>query len=247
MKHFITIFGLILGLYTPFLAFGKDYNASLFGIKSNGSTLNTKAIQKAIDYIHDQGGGRLVFYVGRYLTGSILLKSNVTLKLHEGAVLVGAPSVYDYLFNGQIKALIHAEGQENIAISGQGVIEGNGLTLLDAIHDQAEKGFLQKEKLSIPGLLYFSQCTGIQVDSVNLWGAAGKVQVYNGCKQVLISKIAVISKVSTDNTGFMFSSCSAVLLQDSYVETAGKSFIDGGNNLDMEVKRTFDAHGVHIL
>ena len=43
----------------------KDYNASLFGIKSNGTTLNTTAIQKAIDYIHENGGGRLVFYVGR--------------------------------------------------------------------------------------------------------------------------------------------------------------------------------------
>ena len=62
----------------------KDYNASLFGIKSNGTTLNTSSIQKAIDYIHSEGGGRLVFYVGRYLTGSIELKSNVTIHLNEG-------------------------------------------------------------------------------------------------------------------------------------------------------------------
>ena len=44
----------------------KDYNASLFGIKSNGTTMNTTAIQKAIDYIHEQGGGRLVFYAVSY-------------------------------------------------------------------------------------------------------------------------------------------------------------------------------------
>src|SRR5690554_5586558 len=66
------------------------YNASFFGIKSNGTTLNTTAIQKAIDYISEQGGGELNFYVGRYLTGTIELKSNVTLILHEGAVLVGS-------------------------------------------------------------------------------------------------------------------------------------------------------------
>lgn len=68
----------------------KDYNASLFGIKSNGTTLNTSSIQKAIDYIHSEGGGRLVFYVGRYLTGSINLRSNVTIQLNEGAVLLGS-------------------------------------------------------------------------------------------------------------------------------------------------------------
>jgi polygalacturonase len=48
----------------------KDYNASLFGTKSNGTTMNTTSIQKGIDYINENGGGRLVFYVGRYLTGT---------------------------------------------------------------------------------------------------------------------------------------------------------------------------------
>ncbi|SEM32141.1 Glycosyl hydrolases family 28 [bacterium A37T11] len=247
MKRFFTTFGLLLGFCSPFLAISKDYQASLFGIKSNGSTLNTKAIQKAIDYIHDQGGGRLVFYVGRYLTGSIQLKSNVTLKLHEGAVLVGATSVYDYMANGQPQALIHAEGQENIGISGLGVIEGNGRYLLDAIHDQQEKGFLTKESPTIPGLLDFRQCKGIQVDSVNFWGAAGKVQVYSACKQVRITRIAVISKISTGNTGLIFSNCSAVSLTDSYVETSGKPFLDEGNNVDMEVKHTSDAKGIPIF
>jgi polygalacturonase len=61
----------------------KDYNASMFGAKSNGTTLNTSSIQKGIDYISENGGGRLVFYVGRYLTGTIYLKSNVTIHRQE--------------------------------------------------------------------------------------------------------------------------------------------------------------------
>ncbi|PZP45359.1 MAG: endopygalactorunase, partial [Pseudopedobacter saltans] len=80
----------------PFFLWAKDYNASLFSIYADGQTNNTKSIQKAIDFIHENGGGRLVFYVGRYLTGTIFLKSNVTIKLEEGAVLVGASSLYDY-------------------------------------------------------------------------------------------------------------------------------------------------------
>ena len=73
---------LILLLYSASLL-AKDYNASLFGIKSNGTTLNTTSIQKTIDYINENGGGRLVFYVGRYLTGTIHLKSNVTIQLED--------------------------------------------------------------------------------------------------------------------------------------------------------------------
>src|SRR5215813_15627186 len=78
------------------LSAAKDYPASLFGIYSDGVTLNTRSIQFAIDYIHQQGGGRLVFDVGRFLTGSIHLKSNVTLHLLEGAVLLGSLNPFDY-------------------------------------------------------------------------------------------------------------------------------------------------------
>ena len=59
------------------------YYASKFGIRSDGVTMNTRSIQFAIDWIAEQGGGTLRFWVGRYLTGSIHLKSNVTIELME--------------------------------------------------------------------------------------------------------------------------------------------------------------------
>ena len=96
----------------------KDYNASLFGIKSNGTTLNTSSIQKAIDYIHSEGGGRLVFYVGRYLTGSINLRSNVTIQLNEGAVLLGSTNPYDYPIDSSYCALVRAVKVDNVPARG---------------------------------------------------------------------------------------------------------------------------------
>ena len=78
MKPFrLVLFLLLLAIANKLPA--KDYKASLFGIKSDGLTLNTTSIQKAIDYISENGGGRLVFYVGRYLTGSIFLKENLAV------------------------------------------------------------------------------------------------------------------------------------------------------------------------
>src|SRR5688572_2184412 len=91
-KHFI----ILIVCFQCLQSTAKDYPASLFGIYSDGVTLNTRSIQFAIDYIQQQGGGRLVFDVGRFLTGSIHLKSNVTLHLLEGAVLLGALNPMDY-------------------------------------------------------------------------------------------------------------------------------------------------------
>jgi polygalacturonase len=74
-KYFV----LLLVCFQCLQSSAKDYPASLFGIYSDGVTLNTRSIQFAIDYIQQQGGGRLVFDVGRFLSGSIHLKSNVTI------------------------------------------------------------------------------------------------------------------------------------------------------------------------
>ena len=99
----------------------KDYPASLFGIYSDGVTLNTRSIQFAIDHIQQQGGGRLVFDVGRFLTGSIHLKSGVSLHLLEGAVLLGSLNPFDY-DRQRLTALLLCQDQQDIAITGKGVI-----------------------------------------------------------------------------------------------------------------------------
>src|SRR5215510_12727445 len=93
IKKFLIVFTICLECLS---SSAKDYPASLFGIYSDGVTLNTRSIQFAIDYINQQGGGRLVFDVGRFLTGSIHLKSNTTIHLKEGAVLVGTLNPFDY-------------------------------------------------------------------------------------------------------------------------------------------------------
>src|SRR5450759_5071914 len=117
---------LALALVCSLQLSATDYKASTFGIKSNGTTMNTTSIQAAINYISDNGGGRLVFYVGRYLTGTIQLKSNVIIVLEEGAILVGSTNIYDYNIDNPYCSLIFAEKQENIGITGKGVIDSQG-------------------------------------------------------------------------------------------------------------------------
>ena len=111
--------------------------------KSNGTTLNTNSIQKGIDYISENGGGRLVFYVGRYLTGTIYLKSNVTIHLEEGAILVGSDNPFDYEMNFNWTALIFALDQQNIGITGKGVIDGQGFQVANNLVDMIHKGVVK--------------------------------------------------------------------------------------------------------
>ena len=88
MKKSLSLIVSVIFMVLPIKA--EIHQASSFGIKSDGVTLNTRSIQAGIDFISAHGGGVLEFSVGRYLTGSIHLKSNVEIRLLEGAVLVGS-------------------------------------------------------------------------------------------------------------------------------------------------------------
>ena len=147
----------ILVLFAGVAAFAQtDQTATVWGVRSDGVTDNTGSIQRAIDYISAHGGGTLHFYVGRYLTGAIQLKSNVTIHLAEAAVLVGSTNIYDYK---GAPALIWADGAENVAVTGLGVIEGRGKALQASIDAQVAKGQLPAGT-ALPTLVSFENCTG---------------------------------------------------------------------------------------
>ena len=111
------LFALTLSLICSAQLWAKDYQVADFGVMADGTTLNTRAIQRAIDLIHEQGGGRLIFPLGRYLSGTLHLRSGVTLHLENGAVLMGSNNPYDYDRVPNLNtAFLLAVGQE-VAVS----------------------------------------------------------------------------------------------------------------------------------
>ena len=74
----------------------KDYYVADFGAKADGVTLNSASIQAAIDFASANGGGRVVFTPGNWVTGTIYVKDNVTLHLEQGATLLGSTNPWDY-------------------------------------------------------------------------------------------------------------------------------------------------------
>ena len=112
-----------------------DYVITSYGAVGDGRTKNTAAFAKAIADCNEKGGGRVVVPAGMWLTGPIELKSNVDLHLEKGAVIMFSADFDDYpLINTSFEGFftyrcispIYAKELENVAITGEGVIDGNG-------------------------------------------------------------------------------------------------------------------------
>jgi exo-poly-alpha-galacturonosidase len=113
----------------------KRFVITAFGAVGDGKTLNTKAIQGAIDRCSTNGGGVLVVPQGTFITGSIFLKQGVNLCVEKGGVLKGSQNTNDYpwidtrIAGLEMKwpaALVNADGVTNLQLTGEGTIDGSG-------------------------------------------------------------------------------------------------------------------------
>jgi polygalacturonase len=205
---------------------GDDYKASAFGIRSNGITLNTRSIQYAVDYIHARGGGRLVFEVGRYLTGTIQLKSNVGIELKEGAVLLGSLNPFDY-DKHRFTALLLGDSLQNISITGKGVIDGQGRQVAANIVALVHSGVIsdplvqdRPNETLRPMLVYLRSCNNVTVKNVTLKDAASWVETYDQCSNVTIDSITVNSKAYWNNDGIDIVDCANTNITNCFIDAA---------------------------
>ena len=112
----------------------KIYNIVKFGAIGNGIHLNTKEINQAIIECNKNGGGTILIPKGKFLTGTITLLSNVNIKLESGAEIIGSKKISDYMimpdgyyYSGiNYAGIFFGNNIENISISGNGKIDGNG-------------------------------------------------------------------------------------------------------------------------
>ena len=110
-------------------------NIADFGGNGNGTALNTDAFKAAVEWLSERGGGRLEVPAGIWFTGPIELKSNIELHLCENAVILFSSdrdlyplieTSFEGLDTWRCESPIHADGAVNVAITGKGVIDGNG-------------------------------------------------------------------------------------------------------------------------
>lgn len=135
MKSIKSIVGLVL-LLVSLTAWSENVDMKQLGADASGKNLNTALINNTIERLSANGGGTLNFTVGKYLTGAIRLKSNITINLESGATLLFSDNFDDYLpfvemrYEGVVmnsfSPLLYAVDEENITIRGRGIIDGQG-------------------------------------------------------------------------------------------------------------------------
>jgi hypothetical protein len=226
---------LLLFLLTQATLWSKDYNITQTGAIPDGKTLNTKAIQSAIDQAAADGGGRVIIPAGKFLSGSIVLKSGVELHLEKNAVLLGSTHPEDYiqLHNNTCvgyKALLLAYEAENISLTGKGELDGQGARLarnidslfyigkIDTVayelQERRPKWFLR------PQVIQFMNCKNIQVTGVTVKNSACWVQTYVLCENLTIDKIRVESDAFWNNDGIDIVDCRKVRVTNCDINAA---------------------------
>jgi hypothetical protein len=211
---------IIFQLFTQQLFADSFYNVTDHGVNGNGVTINTKNIQKVIDECAAKGGGTIFFPTGKYISGTIFFRSNITLYLDAGAELLGNTDLADYpstipalrSYTDQYteRSLIYAEKLDHISIIGQGTINGQG-----------DKFPIRTQPLKVrPFIIRMIECTNIRLKDVTLKNGAMWTQHYLACENLFIDNIHVDSRAyNVNNDGIDLDGCSRVMISNSYFIT----------------------------
>ena len=207
---------------SPIIAGEVLYDVRDYGAKGDGKMLCTATIQKVIDTCSASGGGTVYLPTGTFLTGTIILKTGVTLKLDPACTLLGSTDLMDYpptvqafrsyTDNYTDKSLIYAEKAERIAITGGGTIDGQGASF---------KGPYKVR----PYMIRIIQCRNVTVEDVAINNSPMWVQHYLACDDVRITGVTVRSLVNQNNDGIDIDSCHRVVISNCNIESGDDAIV----------------------
>ena len=223
-----------------------DFNVREFGAIPDGITNNTESIQKAIDECARCGGGRVVLSCGVYMTGSIILRSNVEVHIESSATLLGSPRCEDYpekqnlthvisenLPRRRNACLIFAENEEYISITGKGKIDCNGKSFV--VEKTGEWTSWQYQRIDAPTpprVVFFTGCKNVLVEDITMVNQpAGWSYWIHDCDFVNFHKCNILAEVEyPNNDGIHINSSRNVNISNCNIETGDDCIIVRANN-----------------
>jgi polygalacturonase len=175
------------------------YNIKTFGAVGDAKTLDTQAIQLAIDQASRHGGGTVFIPAGSYLTKTIILKDNITLRIDNGATILASTDMHEFLPDlGSFKdsggrrfgaSVLFASDAKNITIEGDGVIDGQGY----------KEFYPVDQDIARPSIIRFIRCSNVKVKDITLLNSAAWVSHYVECEDLLIRGITIRSYSNNNN------------------------------------------------
>lgn len=224
MKRFLTFFLFTL-LYINVSA-TIAYDVRVYGARGDGKTLDSPAINAAIDACAGEGGGTVVLPAGNYLCGSIHLKSNIELHLTPGATIIatdqqgaydesevfGGPEYQDGGHTYFHNSLIWAEGQTNVSITGRGTIDGRGLTR----HDTETAGNVQGGSIGMGDKsIALKLCRNVLIRDITIYRGGHFAIIVTGCDYATIDNV----QIDTNRDGIDIDCCRFVTVSNCKVNT----------------------------
>lgn len=208
------------------------FDVRTFGAVGDGRTLNTAAIQKAVDACAASGGGEVLVAGGKFVTGTIYLKDNVTLHLAAGGALWGSTNIADYATDTHKniyadeshmdRCLIFARGAKNIGITGRGTIDGRG----EKAH------FPNPGSKQRPMLIRFLECTNVRMRDVTLLNPAAWTTAWLYCEDIVVDGVSIRSRANSNGDGLDFDGCRNVRVNNCAFDTSDDSICLQGSRAD---------------
>ncbi|SRR6266498_140759 len=190
-----------------------------YGAVGDGKAVNTDAFRKAIAACNNAGGGELIIPPGTFLTGPLELASNMALVLEKGATIRASENFTDFDNPGQDTVfsksramalpLIRGANLTNVAIRGEGTIDGAGAVWWQRFRNERAAGAPQEGQPTQPGqpvahprpkLIWLIGCTRVHIQGVTLKDSPQFHLVPNRCHEVTIEDVKVISPEDSPNT-----------------------------------------------
>ncbi len=214
----------------PVTLLANDFKVTDFGAVGDGVTINTKYINNAIEACFQAGGGRVYFPAGSFVSGTIVLKSNVHLYLETGSVLYGSTDLADYQViipsfrsytdvNYVDKSLIYAEKADNLGISGKGIIDGKGG------HDEFKFSNDPSHYKERPFLIRMVECSYVTIEDITIKDSPMWVQHYLACESLIIDRITVRSEVNVNNDGIDIDCCRNVRISGCDIRSGDDAIV----------------------
>ena len=203
----------------------RTYNVREFGAKGDGVTLDTAAVQAAIDACNRDNGGTVLIPAGDFIVGTLELKSNVTLHLSTKGRLLGSKRREDYQNgkgvpsgNGNV-VFLFAVNAENLTIEGRGTVDGNGAAFFNGKGDNTGPGQDSSQgNFDRPHLAIFYKCNNMVLRDTFFTNSAYHCFRILQCKQVNIDGVRIYNRVNKNNDGFHFNNSQYVHISNCDVQ-----------------------------